>query len=143
MPSVYVPRRGRKVSRKPLIVQRSLLPKHQLQTRQIMALAMLQGTQLGQTASFMPVIAPDQSNVAEQRTVVAATHLFGADTPVTNTSVSTPLMSTPLMSTPLMSTNQSHPVSNQHLLGNKLKKKNYQKVSSINVYHDITFLCHS
>ena len=42
--------------RKPLVVQRTLLPKTQGPARQIMTLAMMPGNQLTHTASFMPVL---------------------------------------------------------------------------------------
>ena len=50
-------RRLQRVVRRPLVVQRTLLPKAQAPARQIMTLAMVPGVSpAGQTASFLPII---------------------------------------------------------------------------------------
>lgn len=51
-----MPRKARsRNSRKPLVIQRTLLPKSQLQTSQIVTLTLVPGLASAQTGSFLPV----------------------------------------------------------------------------------------
>ena len=92
-------RRGRRNARKPLVVQRSILPKHQLQARQIMTLAMVRSTHLAQTGSFMPVL-------AGQNTVVA--------TPIPNASMGGTITTTATYATNLVNVSNVLPTSIPH-----------------------------